>query len=151
MAYQRTFCIFSTAQVTLIGDVIYDYSKDNIVYDKAKEEYTAIYQCQKSMKRYDDILTDPNVKLILFQRATRYEPFKYIGGVQSRKVLEERRDGAARLTMQYKIPKQGSLDIPSPTTRGQGKYKIPVFNALNLQPMSKCYMHGIMEVVPKSV
>jgi hypothetical protein len=51
--------------------------------------------------------------------------------------------------MEFKIPNTETLSIPAPTTRGQGKYKIPVFNALNVEPKHKCYMHGIIEVFPK--
>jgi hypothetical protein len=68
--------------------------------------------------------------------------------VQNRKVLEERSKGEDRLTMQFNIPKEESLNIPEPTTKGQGKYKKPIFKVLNVEPKLKCYMHGIMEVIP---
>ncbi len=147
MERQRAICVFITQTITIINGVIYNYTKDSIVYDKDKNEYTVTYQCQKSMRRYDDDLKDDNIRVMVFARDKVTEPFIYLGTVKSRKVLAERTDNV-RLTMQFKIPKTETLDIPPPTTRGQGKFKIPVFNALGVEPRYKNYMHGIFEVFP---
>jgi hypothetical protein len=136
-----------TSQPTQIDNKVYDYTKDNIKYCDEKKEYKIVYQCQKSKKKYDNVLKDSNVILKFFYRKRKQTPFEYIGMVQNRKVLEERSKGTDRLTMQFVIPKQESLTIPEPTTKGQGKYKIPIFKVLNVEPKSKCYMHGIMEVI----
>lgn len=150
MAEKRQFCIFMTATPTVIDAKEYDYPKDGISFDKDNNEYIVKYQCQKSMKRYDNALKDENVQLKVFYRETNTQPFRYLGTVQTRKILEQRSEGANRLTMQFNIPKTDDLCIPAPTTRGQGKFKIPVFKALNVDIRSKCYMHGIIEVFPKS-
>lgn len=146
MASKRLFCIFLTGTPTIIDGSEYNYTKDSIVFDKDKNEHIVKYQCQKSMKRHDGILKDDDVILWVLARQKSTEPFTYLGTVQSRKIIEQRSEGADRLTMQFNIPNTEKLDIPAPTTRGQGKYKIPVFNALNVRPRSKSYMHGIIEV-----
>lgn len=150
MAAKRCFCIFLTGTPTVIDGLEYNYTKDSVVLNKDKNEYIVKYQCQKSMKRHDHALKDKNVILWVFARQKPTEPFTYIGTVKSRKIIEQRSEGADRLTMQFNIPNTEKLSIPAPSTRGQGKYKIPVFNALNVEIRYKCYMHGIIEVFPKS-
>lgn len=139
-----------TTQPTQIDCRVYDYSKDNISFSKDTNEYEVVYKCQKSRKKFDTILKDNTVILRLFYRKTKLEPFKDIGIVQNRKVLEERSKDEDRLTMQFIIPKTEELVIPAPTTKGQGKYKIPIFKALNVWIKTNCYMQGIIEVFPIS-
>lgn len=150
MAERRQLCIFMTATPTTIGDKLYYYSEDSILVDKDKNESIVIYQCQKSMKRHDDALKNENVDIKVFYREKNSQPFTYIGHVKSRQILKQRSEGADRLTMQFNVSKTESLCIQAPATRGQGKFKIPVFNALNVDVKSKCYMHGIMEVFPRT-
>lgn len=145
---KRQFCIFMNATPTVINGLEYNYSKDRLVFDKHKNEHVAKYQCQKSMKRHDNALKDDNVIIHVLQRQMHSVPFRYLGVVQSRKIIEERQEGEDRLTMQFHIPNTVTLDIPAPTTSGQGKFKIPVFNALNVTPRHRTYMHGIIEVIP---
>lgn len=150
MAGKRALCIFLTGTPTVIDGSEYNYTKDRIMFDEDKNEYIVKYQCQKSMKRHDDALKDENVSIRVFARRKNTEAFRHLGVVQSRKIIEQRSEGADRLTMQFTIPNTETLSIPAPTTRGQGKYKIPVFDALNVRPKHKCYMHGIIEVFPKA-
>ena len=151
MACKREFCIFLNGTPTIIDGSEYNYTKDRHVYNKDKNEHIVQFQCQKSMKSHDGALKDDNVVIKVFARQKPTEPFRYLGTVQSRKIIEQRTEGADRLTMQFNIPNTETLIIPAPTTRGQGKYKIPVFNALNVEPKHKCYMHGIIEVFPKGL
>jgi hypothetical protein len=138
------FFVTITGESSIIGGKIYHYPEDNFD-NKTKIKY----QCQKVTLKYDYVLKDPDVEIQMFARKKKNKDFIYLGKVEKKTIIQDRKDSKGVLVVEFdvKISTDAPV-IPKPTTKGDGKFKLPLFKAFNVEPVKKNYKVGIMQVRP---
>lgn len=134
--------IFITKQKQSFGGKTYHYTDDSL---KAND---LIFEGQRVCSKYDPVLQDPTIPIKVFRRSSKDKDFVYIGDVVAKELIHARQpDKNVNLLVKFRLEKaENPPSIPSPNSDGDGRFKLPVFRAYNVQPLLRKYIPGIIPV-----